>query len=53
MGTGMAMGHAAGAAAALAARANSNVRDIDTDALRATLRAQGAIVDPPAMNGGM
>jgi hypothetical protein len=50
MGTGMAMGHAAGTAAAIAARSNTNVRDIDTDALRDALRAQGAIVDPPITN---
>lgn len=42
-----AVGQAAGAAAALAARDNGEPRDVDSAALRSLLRSQGAIVDPP------
>ena len=43
-GTSLATGQAAGVAAALAARAKIPPREVDTAALRAALRAQGAIV---------
>lgn len=45
-GTSMATGQAAGAAAALAARAGKRVRDVDTDVLRRELERQGAILPP-------
>ena len=47
--TCMATGQAAGAAAALAARAAVSVRDVSLDSLRGALKAHGAIVpeDPP------
>ena len=41
----MATGQAAGAAAAMVARSGTAVRDVDVQALRRTLREQGAIVD--------
>jgi hypothetical protein len=44
----MAMGQAAGTAAALAVSARTTPREIDVAALRDRLRADGAIVDPPA-----
>jgi hypothetical protein len=43
-GTCMAMGQAAGTAAALAARSNRAPRDLDVPQLRATLTRQGAIL---------
>ncbi|MEM0124559.1 MAG: FAD-dependent oxidoreductase [Candidatus Micrarchaeaceae archaeon] len=43
-GTALAMGHAAGAAAALAMRDNRPVKDIDIKELQARLREQGAII---------
>lgn len=45
MGTMMAVGQAAGTAAALAVAGSTVPRDIDTDALRARLRAASALVD--------
>lgn len=45
MGQCMAMGQAAGAAAALALRQGVNVRDVDIGTLRTTLRAQGAVLE--------
>ncbi|MBI2527576.1 MAG: FAD-dependent oxidoreductase [Candidatus Rokubacteria bacterium] len=47
MGSAMALGHAAGVAAALAGQATVPPRRVDTDELRAVLRAQDAIVDSP------
>ena len=44
-GTSMATGHAAGVAAALASRAGVTPRSVDVPQLRATLLAQGAILD--------
>jgi hypothetical protein len=41
----MAMGHAAGVAAATAAARGGDVRTIDTDRLRDVLRAAGAILE--------
>ncbi|PDQ35058.1 MAG: hypothetical protein B5766_07995 [Candidatus Lumbricidophila eiseniae] len=41
----MAMGEAAGTAAAMSSRQDCSVADIDTDELRHTLRSQGAIVE--------
>ncbi|MGY1552798.1 FAD-dependent oxidoreductase [Microbacterium sp. A588] len=41
-----ATGHAAGVAAALAARDNIRPRDVDTAELQRTLRAQGALLSP-------
>jgi hypothetical protein len=43
----MAMGQAAGTAAAIAAGKDGLVRDVDGDKLRATLRADGAILEMP------
>jgi hypothetical protein len=43
-GTCMAMGQAAGTAAALAARSNHAPRSLDVSELRNTLRQQGAIL---------
>ena len=43
-GTCMAMGQAAGTAAALAVRQHSSLRDLDVHAVRNTLTAQGAII---------
>lgn len=43
-GTCMAMGQAAGTAAALAAAASVSLRELDVDALRRTLKAEGAIL---------
>lgn len=42
----MATGHAAGTAAALAARGNSSVRDVDIHALQRVLKEQQAILSP-------
>jgi hypothetical protein len=42
-----ALGQAAGAAAALAARGGGDPRQLDPAALRALLASQGAIIDPP------
>jgi hypothetical protein len=47
MGTAMAGGQAAGAAAALASELGVPPRAVPTDAIRALLREQGAIVDLP------
>lgn len=47
MGTAMALGQAAGAAAALASDLNVAPRAVPPGRLRALLREQGAIVDPP------
>ncbi|MFD2420510.1 FAD-dependent oxidoreductase [Amycolatopsis pigmentata] len=47
MGTAMATGHAAGAAAALAADLGVLPRQVPAGRVRAVLRAQDAIVDPP------
>ncbi len=44
MGTCIAIGQAAGTAAALALRAGVNPRDLDVNALRETLRTDGALV---------
>jgi hypothetical protein len=44
-GTCMAMGQAAGTAAALAAAANCELRDLDIGRLRDTLRSQGVVLD--------
>jgi hypothetical protein len=44
MGTCMAVGQAAGTAAAIAARDQVNPRDVDVEELRAALRASGALV---------
>ena len=44
MGTCIAIGQAAGTAAALAARAGVAPRDIDVNALRSTLKDDGALV---------
>jgi hypothetical protein len=44
-GTWMVTGHAAGVAAAMAAREGILVQDVDVDALRKTLIAQGQVVD--------
>ena len=44
-GTWMVTGHAAGVAAAMAAREEIPVQDLDVDALRKTLIAQGQVVD--------
>jgi hypothetical protein len=44
MGTCMAIGQAAGTAAALAVRAGVQPRDVEVDDLRRTLRADGALV---------
>jgi FAD-dependent oxidoreductase family protein len=44
MGTCMAIGQAAGTAAALAVRAGVDPRDVDVDALQQALRADGALV---------
>lgn len=46
MGQTMAMGQAAGTGAALAVAAGRDPRDLDPDALRARLRADGALLDP-------
>jgi hypothetical protein len=46
MGQCMAMGQAAGTAAALAARARADVREVGFGRLAAALRADGAILDP-------
>jgi hypothetical protein len=46
MGQCMAMGQAAGTAAALAARARAGVREVGFGRLAAALRADGAILDP-------
>jgi hypothetical protein len=45
MGTCMAMGHAAGVAAAMSAKTGVPLRSIDIDELRAILRSQGAVLD--------
>ena len=45
MGPCMATGEAAGVAAALAVRGGVSPRQVDVDALRQTLRAEGAILD--------
>jgi hypothetical protein len=42
----MAMGQAAGTAAALAVRDRVDVRDVAFEKLAAALRAEGAILDP-------
>ena len=44
MGTCMAIGQAAGTAAALAARVGAAPRDLDVAELRAALKADGALV---------
>jgi hypothetical protein len=44
-----AMGQAAGTAAAMAAREQSDVRSVDVEALRASLLAQGVILKPEGM----
>jgi len=46
MGQCMTMGQAAGTAAALAARARVDVREVGFGRLAAALRADGAILDP-------
>jgi len=46
MGQTMAMGQAAGTGAALAVAAGRDPRDLDPDALRARLRADGALLEP-------
>jgi len=46
MGQTMAMGQAAGTGAALSVAAGRDPRDLDPDALRARLRADGALLDP-------
>jgi len=43
-GTCMATGHAGGTTAALAAKANGRIRELDTDLIHKTLLAQGAIL---------
>ncbi|MTD54489.1 FAD-dependent oxidoreductase [Amycolatopsis pithecellobii] len=48
MGTAMATGQAAGVAAALAAQLGVAPRAVPPERIRAVLRTQGAIVDPPA-----
>lgn len=50
-GTCTATGHAAGAAAALAASAGVQPRDLDPTLLRRTLRHQGALIDPAELRG--
>lgn len=45
MGTCMATGHAAGAAAAICAKEDISVRDVDVQKLRQVLRGQGAILE--------
>jgi hypothetical protein len=50
MGTCMAMGQAAGTAAAMAARLGTIPRLLDPQALRARLSAAGAIVDSPGLS---
>jgi len=48
MGTGISMGHAAGAAAAMAAQSthwNGDLRSVDIRQLRQLLREQGAILE--------
>lgn len=45
MGSCMAMGHAAGAASAVAARSGTHVRETDVGELRKLLRDQGAVLD--------
>jgi hypothetical protein len=42
-----ALGHAAGTAAALAARDLISVSELQIDLLRAVLRSQNAVIDPP------
>lgn len=49
--TCMAMGQAAGAAAALAARGNTSALDVPLDELRQLLKDHGAIVPGPESNG--
>jgi glycine/D-amino acid oxidase-like deaminating enzyme len=49
----MAMGQAAGTAAALATNRGHDPRDVDRDALRARLQADGAILRLPAREGAM
>ncbi len=45
MGTCMALGQAAGTAAALAVKADVRPRDLDTEELQRTLRSQGAMIE--------
>ncbi|GLY92305.1 FAD-dependent oxidoreductase [Actinoallomurus iriomotensis] len=52
MGTVMAIGHAAGAAGALAARERIRPRDVRVSELRDLLRSQGAVVDSPLSHAG-
>ena len=48
MGTCMAMGQAAGTAAALSLHGNRSLRDLDAELLRAALAKNGAILDRPS-----
>lgn len=47
MGTAMALGHAAGTAAALSVKTHREPRSIDVELLRSTLIEQGAMISPP------
>jgi hypothetical protein len=47
-GTSLATGHAAGVAAAIAARGGIAPREVDTSILQQRLREQGAILSPDA-----
>ncbi len=52
MATCMAMGQAAGTAAAMAASAGTTPRSVEVAALRATLLADGAMLEPVAVEAG-
>jgi hypothetical protein len=43
----MLLGHAAGAAAAQAARRDVGVQDVDVDALQRSLREEGQVLEEP------